>query len=400
MTDIPDAGPESFGVEPDPRIVLVETSAALPGLLPISAWQSISEVALIVAASPADHPSVPHLAMGGLEVFPMQEAVTQARGMDLMAAGGASPRQRRLAQGLIEQAQEHGSVACLMEPGDQRFAMAVGMEAAQVGGLEVEFAFMMGVPAGLSVLRLAEIMARLRDPNDGCPWDLEQDHKSLTNHLIEESYELVDAIERDDDADMLEELGDVLLQVVFHAQVARDRGAFDLDQVADAIAAKLVRRHPHVFGDGEASTADEVQKNWDQIKADEKTERTGPFDGVPVALPALQLAEEYQKKAAKQGFDWQDAAGPLAKVHEELAELAAAEDDDARLEEIGDLLGAVVGLSRAVGVDAEKAMRRSAAKFRERYEFMADWATRKDIELSALDEDGWLELWQRAKDFT
>lgn len=384
---------------PDPRIVLVETSAALPGLLPVTAWQAISEVALVVAASPADHPSVPHLAMGGIEVHALQEQAADPRGMNLMASGGASPRQRRLAKGLIDQAVEHGSVACLLEPGDERFGVAVGMEAAQVGGFEVEFAFLLGVPPGLAVLRLAEIMARLRDPDDGCPWDLEQDHASLTNHLVEEAYELLDAIERDDDAGILEELGDVLLQVVFHAQIARDRGAFGLDEVADAISDKLVRRHPHVFGDGEAATAEEVQKNWDQLKAEEKGERTGPFDGVPRALPALQLGDEYQRKAGKLGFAWPGAEGPLAKVREELAEVEAAADDEARREEVGDLLAAVVALSRSLDVDAEQAMRMAAAKFRSRVEFMLDWAAKKDQDVSALDADGWLALWERAKAF-
>jgi MazG family protein len=387
------------GPEPDPRIVLVETSAALPGLLPVTAWQSLSECALVVTASPPEHPSVVHLAMGGIDVAAMTEAKAETRGMDLMSAGGASPRQRRLAQGLIETAVEHGSVACLLEPGDTRFGLAVGMEAARVGGLEVEFAFLMGVPEGLEVLRLAQIMARLRDPVDGCPWDLEQDHQTLTSHLIEEAYELLDAIEREDDADILEELGDVLLQVVFHAQVGRDRGAFGLDEIATGIADKLVRRHPHVFGDATAETADQVQKNWDELKAEEKGHRTGPFDGVPIAMPSLQLAQAYQRKAAKQGFDWQDADGPLAKIHEELAELAAATDDEARAEEVGDLLGAVVGLARTLGVDAEQAMRLGAAKFRGRYETILARAERQKLDLAALTPGQWVALWDKAKAF-
>ncbi len=384
---------------PDPRIVLIETSGAVPGLLPVTSWEALREVALIVTGDPAAHPTTPHLQMGGFEIEALPEAEVASRGMDLLAGGGASPRTRRQAAAVIALAQEHGSVAVLLPPGDNTLPTAVGMEAAKIGGFEIEFAFLLGVPRGLEVLRLVDVMARLRDPETGCPWDLEQDHQSLTSHLIEEAYELIDAIERENDADIVEELGDVLLQVAFHAQLGVDRGVFDIDQVATGIADKLVRRHPHVFADGDAATADEVQKNWDQLKAAEKSERTSPFDGVPVALPALQLAEAYQRKAAKSGFAWKGVEGPAAQVRSELDEVLAATTDEERREELGDLLGAVVSLGRSLGVDAEEALRGGAAKFRGRVEVMLGRAERRGIDLSSLDEAAWLELWEAAKAF-
>ncbi len=385
--------------EVDPRIVLIETSGTVPGVFPVTAWRALDDVEVVVAADPEAHPSVPHLAMGGIEVEVLPEGEVAMQGMDLLSGGGASPRKRRQAAGLVELAIERGSVAILLEPGDTSLGTVIGMEAARVGGLEVEFAFLVGVPPGLEVLRLAQIMSRLRDPDGGCPWDLEQDHRSLTGYLVEEAYELLDAIEREDDRDIAEELGDVLLQVVFHAQVAQDRGAFDLDQVATGISDKLVRRHPHVFGDGDASTPQEVQDNWDQLKAAEKDGRSSPFDGVPRALPALQLAEAYQRKAAKQGFDWAGPEGPIARIRQELDELAAATTDQERREELGDLLGAVVGLARTHGVDAEDAMRAAATKFRDRFEFLVGRADRQGVDTSTLDEAGWLELWEQAKGF-
>ncbi len=384
---------------PDPRIVLVETSGAVPGLLPVTAWQALGEVELIVTDDPMAHPTTPHLQMGGFEVEQLPEAQMASQRMDLLSGGGASPRQRRQAAAVVELATTRGSVAVLLPPGDTSLSTAIGMEAAKVGGMEVEFAFLLGVPRGLEVLRLVEVMARLRDPETGCPWDLEQDHRTLTPHLIEEAYELIDAIEREDDKDIVEELGDVLLQIVFHAQLGVDRGAFDIDRVATAIADKLVRRHPHVFGDGDASTADEVQQNWDQLKAAEKSGRTSPFDGVPVALPALQLAEAYQRKAAKKGFAWDGVDGPAAKVRSELDEVLAATTDEDRREELGDLLGAVVALGRSLGVDAEDALRAGASKFRGRVEVMLGRAERRGIDLETLDAAGWLELWEAAKAF-
>ncbi len=380
----------------DPRLVLIETSAALPGLLPPAAYQALGEVQRILARDPDQHPAVPALAAAGfaIETATPSAAASDVRGMNLMAAGGAA-EDVRLARGLLE-AVADGDVAYLQGPGDEGFGRTLGMEAAKAGGVEVEFVFLVGAPRGLELLRLVEVMAALRHPETGCPWDLQQDHASLARHLLEESYELLDAIESGDDAHIAEELGDVLLQVVFHAQVAFDRRAFGIDEVATGIADKLVRRHPHVFGDGDASTPEEVQANWDQLKAEEKPERTGPFDGVPTALPALMLAQELQRKAGKQGFAWGARDQVVAKVREELDEVLDAEPDDVA-DEVGDLLQAVVGLARELDVDAETALRGATGRFRTRFERVLSKAQSQGREPGDLAPAEWLELWNAVK---
>ena len=379
----------------DPRLVLIETSAALPGLLPPVAYQSLGEVHRILARDPDQHPGVPPLVAAGYTVEPATPAAaTEVRGMNLMAAAG-SAGDVRLARGVLD-ALADGDVAYLQGPGDDGFARTLGMEAAKAGGVEVEFVFLVGAPRGLELLRLVEVMAALRHPDTGCPWDLEQDHRSLARHLLEESYELLDAIESDADDHIAEELGDVLLQVMFHAQVAFDRGAFGIDDVATGIADKLVRRHPHVFSDGDAATPEEVQANWDQLKAEEKPERTGPFDGVPDALPALMLADELQGRAARLGFAWGAGDQVVAKVREELDEVLAAEPDEVA-DEVGDLLQAVVGLARHLGVDAETALRGATGRFRTRFERVLSKARVQGREPGELAPDEWLALWDDVK---
>lgn len=384
----------------DPRIVVVETAAALPGLLPVEAWDALRDVRQVVAVNPERHPSTPFLAMAGIEVARLDPAPLGAlRGADLLSGG--DPTDRRLAIGLLQAAAEDGPVAVVLGPDDDRLTRAIGMEAAKVGGVEVEFVFLTGTPVGLELLRLTQTMARLRDPEDGCPWDLEQTHQTLSRHLLEETYELLDAIESGDDRHLAEELGDLLLQIVFHAQVASDRGAFTIDDVARGISDKLIRRHPHVFGDGDASTPEEVQANWDQLKAAEKPEREGPFDGVPASMPALLMAEELQRKAAKLGFDWPTIDDHLAKVREELDELVEAigsKDQDAIADELGDLLAAVTAVGRARGIVPETALRGHAAKFRARFEQMLRRAERRQIDLADLDREGWLDLYNEVKD--
>jgi MazG family protein len=225
---------------------------------------------------------------------------------------------------------------------------------------------------------------------------LEQDHASLARYLVEETYELIDAIERDDDVDMQEELGDVLLQIVFHARIAGDRRAFGIDDVARGIAEKLIRRHPHVFADGDAATAAEVEANWDELKSVEKS-REGPFDGVPPAGPGLELLTTLQRKTAKLGFDWPDADGPLAKVHEELAELTAAATADDREAEVGDLIAAVVSLARHLDVDPEAAARRASRTFRSRIESVLAAAAAGGQDPRDLDAAAWTTLWNGVK---
>ena len=221
---------------------------------------------------------------------------------------------------------------------------------------------------GATVARLVGVMRRLLAP-DGCPWDREQSFESLRRYVLEEACEVIDAIESGDRAALREELGDLLLQVVFQSELARREGAFALDDVVAGIVDKLVTRHPHVFGDLDASTADEVLANWERIKAKEKKER-GILGGVPRSLPALVRAQRIGEKVQRVGFDWPDARGSREKVKEELGELdqAIASGDAAAVEEeLGDVLFALVNLSRHVKVDAEGALRRTIDKFTRRF---------------------------------
>lgn len=226
----------------------------------------------------------------------------------------------------------------------------------------------LGAQDGKTLERLVGVMRRLLDP-DGCPWDREQTYDSLKRYVLEEACEVIDAIEGGDKAALREELGDLLLQVVFQAELARREGAFAIDDVVEGIVDKLVTRHPHVFGDLSAKDADEVLRNWEKIKAKEKGER-GVLAGVPRSLPALTRAQRVGEKVARVGFDWADAKGSMAKVSEEVGELerAIAGGDMAHVEEeMGDALFALVNLSRHLDVDAEGALRRTIDKFTRRF---------------------------------
>lgn len=243
---------------------------------------------------------------------------------------------------------------------------------------------------------LADIMARLRNPVGGCPWDIEQDFASIAPYTIEEAYEVADAIERDDLIALKDELGDLLLQVVFHSQMAAEQEAFTLNDVIVGICDKMTRRHPHVFGDIAADSADTVVTNWESIKAHE---RSGYADGsaltgVALALPALLRAQKIQKRAARTGFDWPDIIGAKAKIFEELEEVDIATSQTDRTEEIGDLLFAVVNMCRFYVVDAESALKAGTAKFERRFRFMEVIAGDSFAALS-LDEKE--VLWQQAK---
>ncbi len=246
--------------------------------------------------------------------------------------------------------------------------------------------------------RLRAIMHRLRAPG-GCPWDAEQTHESLIPNLIEEAYETVDAIKRGDDTDIREELGDLLLQVVFHSEIAQETGRFNFDDCAKAISDKLVRRHPHVFGEAVASDPDEVLKQWDAIKRGEKGETDVPhLHGTGKGLPALIRASKLLKKAAKVGFDWPVETGVISKIREELLELQSAidaQDMPAVEEELGDLLFSVVNLSRFRKIDPEVLMARANAKFERRFAEMekilkADGKPLEQANLSEM-EDAWNE---------
>lgn len=245
--------------------------------------------------------------------------------------------------------------------------------------------------------RLLSVMRALRDPASGCPWDLAQDSRSLVRHVLEEAYELVAAIESGADAAVRDELGDLLFQVVFHAQLASERGAWDFDAIADGIAAKLERRHPHVFApDGRGVN------HWDEIKAQERAARGagGVLDEVPVALPAMTRAVKLGRRAASVGFDWADAAGPRAKLLEELQEVdeAARGDSASSLEaEVGDLLMATVSLARHLRVDPETALRRANERFETRFRQMENLAAQRGQQLAGLDAQALDQLWEEVK---
>lgn len=256
--------------------------------------------------------------------------------------------------------------------------------------------------------RLTEIMAQLRHPTDGCPWDVAQDFKSIAPYTIEEAYEVADAIARDDRDSLREELGDLLLQVVFHARMAEEEKSFDFDDVAGAIADKLVRRHPHVFDADNHDPDTSLRDNWEAQKADERAEKSRTkgeepslLDDVPIGLPALTRAEKLQKRAARGGFDWAETGPVLAKLEEELgelkAEIAGGGSTERLTDEMGDLLFSCVNLARHLKIDPEDSLRGTNAKFERRF---------RHVESSILDDGSALEkvgldvledLWQQAK---
>jgi nucleoside triphosphate diphosphatase len=249
-----------------------------------------------------------------------------------------------------------------------------------------------------SVETLRRIMAALRSPDGGCPWDLEQDFKSIAPYTIEEAYEVADAINRNDMQNLREELGDLLLQPIYHAQMASEIGAFTLDDVFEDINTKMIRRHPHVFGDAQARAAGVTKGFWETNKAAErKDERErGTLNGVPLALPGLTRAVKLQNKAARVGFDWPDVSHVFDKVAEELGELKSAPESD-RQSELGDLLFAVANIARHYGVDPEQALRDANAKFERRFKFIEQALEKigKNPKSSNLEEmDG---LWDQAK---
>ncbi len=248
--------------------------------------------------------------------------------------------------------------------------------------------------------RLVEIMRRLRAPG-GCPWDREQTFDSIKPFLLEETYEVMDAIDRRDWDELRGELGDLLLQAVFFAQMAEDAGHFSIGDSVDAISEKLIRRHPHVFASEHAETEADVRKRWSEIKAIEKQHRSnapeGLLDGVPRALPALVEAQQISSRAAQAGFDWSDVNGVLAKLDEERAELAAASTPEEREHEIGDLLFVIVNLARFSKVDPEQALRRSNARFRKRFRHVEQGLAAQNKTLADSNIDEMEELWQQAK---
>ena len=253
----------------------------------------------------------------------------------------------------------------------------------------------------LSLARLAAIIVRLRDPDGGCPWDLAQDFETIAPYTIEEAYEVAEAIALQDWPDLKKELGDLLFQVVFHSQMAKESGHFSLADVVDSVCEKMERRHPHIFGDGTAAVDAAAQKlEWEAIKAAERAAAgasdapVSALDGVARALPALMRAEKLQARAARVAFDWPDVASVRAKVDEELAEFDTATSDDHRAEEAGDLLFVVVNLLRRHGIDAEDALRAGNAKFERRFRAMEALGGPGFPQLTLDEQDA---LWNRVK---
>ncbi len=248
---------------------------------------------------------------------------------------------------------------------------------------------------------LIQIMKILRG-EDGCPWDKEQTHTSIRNNLLEEAYETVDAIDRLDDKDMVEELGDLLLQIVFHCQMAEERNAYNLDAVADGICKKLIYRHPHIFSNVVANTSDEVLNNWDKLKNKEKNMASvsDTLKAVPDAFPACIKAQKVQKRAAKAGYDFKDLNDTVLKIEEELSELKSAissEDKSKAGEELGDLLFSVINTARHLGVDAEEMLNMSTKKFISRFSFAEESALLENLKLSELSDEERDAFWEKAK---
>ncbi len=249
------------------------------------------------------------------------------------------------------------------------------------------------------VSRLIEIVQRLRAP-DGCPWDREQTHESLRSALVEECYEVIEAIMNADDKNLSEELGDLLLHVVMHAEMAGERGAFEFREVVDGVCEKLVRRHPHVFGTGEAADSGEVLRQWEQIKRAEKGTGASIMDGLPASLPALLRAQNAQKKAARVGFDWGDSVGVFAKLEEEFAELkeVVAEEDSRRVEEeFGDVLFTAVNLARHLKVDSETALAAATTKFTNRFKKVEALVATEGRRIEECSQDELEIMWERVK---
>jgi XTP/dITP diphosphohydrolase len=354
------------------RVVLVETSSVLPGLLPFQAWDALATADIVLARDPAEHPSAPALFMAGLDLAALDPTPLD-RG-DLLLTRPGAPDDRRLAKSLVVAARERGRVVYLLEDDERGIAPALaGMVAEH--DVEIELVFLAQLPPGTELLRAVEVMDRLRDPEGGCPWDLEQDHHSLARYLVEETYELLDAVTSEDDADITEELGDVLLQVLFHARIGAERRAFGIDDVARALVDKLVRRHPHVFDGVEGvDDADAVQRNWDRLKAEEKGGQ-GPLDGIPSGMPGLALLDALLRRVRRLGMMPESPVAVVGRLRDTLDALATTGPGDAPVPElIGRLLGQAASLSRLLGVEADAAARTAAGRLRAEVEAAADGA--------------------------
>lgn len=245
--------------------------------------------------------------------------------------------------------------------------------------------------------KLKWVMARMRDPQTGCPWDKEQNFKSIVKYTIEEAYEVADAIENDDMSELKKELGDLLLQVIYYTQMAAEENLFDFDEVAGAVADKMISRHPHVFGDENAATSDDVHDIWEKKKESESN-RTGALDGVASGLPALMRARKLQKRAARVGYEWPSSDDAFTKLEEEIAEFKAAKTPEHKEEELGDLLFCLVNYARMEGLNAEEALRKANKKFETRFAGMEADCKKNGVTFKDLSLEQMLTLWQKQKE--
>ncbi|MGH2793832.1 MAG: nucleoside triphosphate pyrophosphohydrolase [Actinomycetota bacterium] len=389
------------------KLLLVQTGPGAPDLLPLEVWQALSKPHVFLA--PDDRLGM-RLADAEMPFTILDEAASEnlrhepatqpsGKGPELKLLisahehGEASPGARKVAERLADLAAERGEITFVLPQQHGEEITRAVLEKALTGEPEVEVVMGRSAP-GARLLELVGVMARLRGP-DGCPWDAEQTHETLVKYLLDETYELLEAIEAGTPDHIAEELGDLLLQVVFHAQMAADASTFDIDDVAGRLVTKLVTRHPHVFGDVEVEGSGEVVANWEVIKDHEKG-RTSVLEGVPEALPALAYAHKLQKRAGKVGFDWDDPKGPAEKVREELDEVVNAQPSEIE-EEVGDLLFAAVALGRQLGVDAETALRKAARTFRDRIGRMEASAEASNLRLKDLTAAELERLWSEAK---
>ena len=379
------------------RVVLVETSDLLPDLLPFQAWDALATADVVLARDPATHPSAPALFLAGIDLEPLTPSALGRDDLLLTRPGG--PDDRRLAKTLVERARTRGSAVYLLESDERGLAPALaGMVAEH--DLEIELVFLAQLPRGTELLRAVGVMDRLRDPDGGCPWDLEQDHASLGRYLVEETYELLEAIESGDDDDVREELGDVLLQVLFHARIAAERRAFGIDDVATGLVDKLVRRHPHVFdveAAGPAADAEDVQRRWDRLKADEKGGDRGPLDGIPAGMPGLALLDALLRRVRRLGMLPDDPAEIVGDLRHTLDALVDGRSQDTvrAAELVGTLLVQVSALARGLDLEADAAARSAGARLRASVTELLALAAGRGIEVGELGPDERLRAWPR-----
>ncbi|MHB8511565.1 MAG: nucleoside triphosphate pyrophosphohydrolase [Actinomycetota bacterium] len=376
------------------KIFLVQRGSGAPEWCALEVWQALSGRPVLIDS---EDPFMQRLEEAGIDVHGIEVVAPKPPERTLKLAihshSETPAHLTALANDLADAAAQHDEIAFVLPLESDAIVRAV-LERALKGDIEVEV--VVGAsPRGHALLDVVRTMARLRG-NGGCPWDAEQTHQSLAKHLLDESYELLHAIEEGSAHEIADELGDVLLQVIFHAQMGFDEQTFDIDDVAVGLNKKLITRHPHVFADVEVSGAAEVVENWDAIKEREHP-RKSVHDDIPEALPALAWAAKLQRRAGKAGFDWDDTEGPLQKVMEELQELQSAKTTEEREHELGDLLLAVVSLSRHLDVDAESALRRAARRFRQRVAYIEQAARAKGSSLRDLNEQELTDLWAEAK---